>query len=127
MLVGDYADYIQSFIVIQGQSIRNHVEKSLDTGLLWPDPLVQLNPSFEPGEWTDELVQQNILHEECKKIFRIKEELQEEGRPLRLHRHQCEAIKAANTGDNYILTTGAGFGKSLAYIVPIVEQALHSN
>jgi len=66
------------------------------------------------------------LHEECRKIFRIKEEPQEEGRPLRLHRHQSEAIKAAKTGDNYILTTGTGSGKSLAYIVPIVENVLRS-
>jgi hypothetical protein len=57
MLVGDYADYIQSFIVIQDHNIRNHVEESLNTGLLWPDPLIKLNPSFEPGEWIGQLAE----------------------------------------------------------------------
>ena len=43
---------------------------------------------------------------------------------LRLHRHQREAIEAARTGDSYVLTTGTGSGKSLAYIVPIVDRVL---
>ncbi|MHC4560978.1 MAG: DEAD/DEAH box helicase, partial [Planctomycetota bacterium] len=124
LLVKDYSDYIQSFIVIQDPNIRSHVEENLNNGFLWPDPLIQLNPSFEPGEWIDDLVQQNVLHEECRKIFRIKDDPQKEGRRLRLHRHQSEAIKAAKTGENYILTTGTGSGKSLAYIVPIVDQVL---
>ena len=123
-LVKDYADYVQSFILIQDERIRNHVDENLEDGFLWPDPLIQMNPSFEPGEWIDELVQQEILHEECSRIFRIKQDPQEEGKPLRLHRHQSDAVKAAKTKNNYVLTTGTGSGKSLAYIVPIVDHVL---
>ena len=45
-------------------------------------------------------------------------------RCLRLHRHKREAIEAARTGDGYLLTTGTGSGKSLAYIIPIVDRVL---
>ena len=123
-LVQDYSDYIQSFILIQDPRVRGYVGQELANGLLWPEPLIQMNPSFEPGEWIDELVQQGILHEECSRIFRIKEDPDKEGKPLRLHRHQSDAVKAAKTGDNYVLTTGTGSGKSLAYIVPIVDHVL---
>ncbi|MGO8683537.1 MAG: DEAD/DEAH box helicase [Thermoleophilia bacterium] len=44
--------------------------------------------------------------------------------PLQLHRHQSEAIRVAASGSNYVLTTGTGSGKSLAYIIPIVDQVL---
>ncbi|HEY6408162.1 MAG TPA: DEAD/DEAH box helicase, partial [Ktedonobacteraceae bacterium] len=47
-----------------------------------------------------------------------------QGRPLRLHRHQSEAISVARSGASYVLTTGTGSGKSLAYIVPIVDYVL---
>ncbi|NVM23238.1 MAG: hypothetical protein HWN68_15820 [Desulfobacterales bacterium] len=114
-LVKDYADYVKSFILIQDERIRDHVEENLENGFLWPDPLIQMNPSFEPGEWIDELVQQEILHEECSRIFRTEKDRQEGGKPLRLHRHQSDAVKAAKTGNNYVLTTGTGSGKSLAY------------
>ncbi|MCK4390636.1 MAG: hypothetical protein KAV83_10430, partial [Desulfobacterales bacterium] len=76
-LVKDYANYVKSFILIQDGRIRNHVDENLEDGLLWPDPLIQMNPSFEPGEWIDELVQQEILDEECSRIFRIKQDPQE--------------------------------------------------
>ncbi|NCD18269.1 MAG: DEAD/DEAH box helicase, partial [Actinobacteria bacterium] len=45
-------------------------------------------------------------------------------RSLTLHRHQVDAIEAARTGHSYVLTTGTGSGKSLAYIVPIVGSVL---
>jgi len=39
------------------------------------------------------------------------------------HAHQREAIEVARSGKSYVLTTGTGSGKSLAYIVPIVDAA----
>jgi hypothetical protein len=59
----------------------------------------------------------------CRRIFRIKSADAPE-KPLRLHKHQADAIEAARSGDNYILTTGTGSGKSLAYIIPIVDHVL---
>ncbi len=86
--------------------------------------MIQLNPSFEPGEWIDELVDTGLLHEECRRVFRVKREPRGEGKPLRLHRHQADALRAAGRGGNYVLTTGTGSGKSLSYIVPIVDHVL---
>ena len=43
---------------------------------------------------------------------------------LRLHRHQVQGIRSARAGHSYVLTTGTGSGKSLAYIVPIVDHVL---
>lgn len=123
-LVQDYADYIQSFILIRDLQVREYVERELGNGLLWPEPLIQMNPSFEPGAWIDDLVQEGVIHDECSRVFRIKEIPEDEGKRLRLHRHQSDAIKAAKTGNNYVLTTGTGSGKSLAYIVPIVDHVL---
>jgi len=123
-LVKDYEEYIESFIQIQDKNVRELVEKNLSEGFLWPDPLIQMNPTFEPGEWIDKLVEKGILHNECSRIFRIKQVPQVTGKPLRLHRHQSDAVQAAKTGGNYILTTGTGSGKSLAYIVPIVDHVL---
>jgi ATP-dependent helicase YprA (DUF1998 family)/very-short-patch-repair endonuclease len=122
-LIKDYATYIESFINIGDARIRQHVDRELDEGLLWPDPLLQLNPSFEPGPWIDDLVADGTLHPLCSDIFRIKP-AGEPGKPLRLHKHQADAINAAKSAENYVLTTGTGSGKSLAYIIPIVDHVL---
>src|SRR5262249_46215826 len=45
---------------------------------------------------------------------------------LLLHAHQREAIAKAKEGKSYILTSGTGSGKSLTYIVPIVDHVLRN-
>jgi hypothetical protein len=123
-LLSSYAAYIRSFIQIRDPLIRDKVEAELNSGLLWPETLIQLNPSFEPGRTINELVDEGILDTGCRKVFRIKPDRRSEGRPLRLHRHQEEAVRVARGGSNYVLTTGTGSGKSLSYIVPVVDHVL---
>src|SRR5437899_381056 len=123
-LVEEYAEYTRSFVTIRDSRIRELVDQELERGLLWPEPMVQLNPSFEPGETIDQLVDAGILHPECRRIFRKDKGLNAVGEPLHLHRHQAEAVKIARSGRSYVLTTGTGSGKSLAYLIPIVDRVL---
>ena len=126
-LVNDYADFTRSFVNIRDERIFGRVDQELEAGLLWPHPIVQLNPAFKPGGTIDDLVDEGLLHERCRQIFRRgKSAASPEGEPLRLHRHQREAIEAARRGGNYVLTTGTGSGKSLSYIVPIVDHVLRN-
>ena len=124
-LIGDYSKYVTSFIQIRDEHIKQHVEEKLKSGVLWPEPLIQLNPCFEAGEWIDDLVARDILHEECSSIFRVKKgKTESSGSALRLHKHQFAAVLTASEGHNYVLTTGTGSGKSLSYIIPIVNHVL---
>jgi hypothetical protein len=52
-LIGDYADYIKSFIQIRDPHISEYVQQKLQEGVLWPEPLIQLNPLFARGEHTE--------------------------------------------------------------------------
>ena len=129
-LIEEYGQYATSFVHIADERIRERVDEELLGGLLWPEPLIQLNPAFEPGGFVNELVAQGILHPECERIFSAKSigpdgRVEDDG-PLRLHRHQTDAIEAANADANYVLTTGTGSGKSLTYIIPIVDRVLRS-
>jgi ATP-dependent helicase YprA (DUF1998 family)/very-short-patch-repair endonuclease len=128
-LITDYRHYAESFLTIKDERIRQHVAEELDNGLLWPDPALQLNPAFESGGLVDELVESGTLHPECSKIFRVDKRSGYEGtgKPLRLHKHQADAIRVAATGGDYVLTTGTGSGKSLSYIVPIVDHVLRTH
>ncbi len=123
-VVQDYGDYVRSFITIRDERIDRKVKEEMDGGFLWPAPLVQLNPSFEKGTKLEDLVASGTLHPECLNIFREKGEDGTLGPLFRLYRHQVDGIWAAASGDNYVLTTGTGSGKSLAYIVPIVDHVL---
>jgi len=124
-LVSDYRDYTRSFIKIGDPRIRQFVDGHLAGEGFWPQPLLQLNPTFKPGGTIDDLVAEGVLHEECSRVFRIgKSDSDHRGKQLLLHRHQRDAILEAAKSRSYVLTTGTGSGKSLAYIVPIVDHVL---
>ncbi len=55
-LVADYASYTRSFIKIADARISAKVESELNAGAFWPEPLLQLNPTFLPGGTIDDLV-----------------------------------------------------------------------
>src|ERR1043166_3248217 len=101
-LVGEYSQYVKNFIQIRDKPISDHVNQRLDEGMLWPEPLIQLNPSFEPGAWIDDLVKEGVLHAECGKIFRKDKTTTALGDKMRLHRHQEEAARVAKLGVNYV-------------------------
>ena len=123
-VISDYGAYVRSFLSIKDERIRRLVREEMDSGFLWPDPLIQLNPSFEAGETLQQLIDNQELHPECLNIFRDKRVSGSVGPPFRLHRHQIDGSRAARAGDSYVLTTGTGSGKSLSYIVPIVDHVL---
>ena len=126
-LIDTYRDYATSFMRIRDDRIRTCVEEALDSGRLWPHPRVGLNPAFEEGGTIEDLVEEGLLHPGAPSIFRLqKSPTDAVGRPLSLYRHQTEAIRVAANDRNYVLTTGTGSGKSLAYIIPIADHVLRT-
>jgi len=125
-VIDDYRRYVTSFMAFRDQRIRERVDAALSEGRLWPEPRIGLNPAFAPGGSVDDLVAEGLLHPGCRDIFRAGKQVGSAapGEPLRFHRHQVDAIRAGRAGQHFVLTTGTGSGKSLGYIVPIVDHVL---
>jgi len=123
-IIDNYRSFSTSFTKIRANDIKEFVNKAYDSGHYWPDPLIQLNPSFVTGQTVEELVKHNKLHAQCKDIFRFGREGANPGITAQLHKHQEEALGIAQKKESYVLTTGTGSGKSLAYMLPIVDHIL---
>ena len=123
-VVREYGRFSRSFTKIRSDDIHRFVKREYDGARFWPSPLIQFNPNFESGAWVDELVNNGVLHHECRKIFRLKRPEDPHGRAMRLYRHQVDAIEIAGRQESFALTTGTGSGKSLAYFIPIVDDVL---
>ncbi|WP_322768317.1 DEAD/DEAH box helicase [Frankia sp. Cr1] len=119
-LVRDYEEFVRGFLTIHDRRVSEHVERAIADGLLWPEAWLSLNPAFEPGGEITELARGGTdgLHPGCADIFRIG------GLSIRLHRHQRDAVELARSDASYVVTTGTGSGKSLTYLVPIVDHVL---
>lgn len=113
-IVDDYARYIRSFINISDPEIAGKVEESLSEGRLWPQPLLQFNPSYEKVGPVEKAVASGLLHDDVRYIF--------DG--YSLYRHQLEAIELGVSGTDFVVTSGTGSGKSLTYIGTIFNFLL---
>ena len=123
-LIKDYRNYTEGFLEIREPCLKEFVKLQLDNGALWPDPLLQINPSFAKGRSVDQMVHSGQLHPLCEQIFRYGKKANPPGVIACLHLHQEKAVLASQTGKPYVLTTGTGSGKSLSYILPIVNHTL---
>jgi Lhr-like helicase len=125
-LVSDYERFARSFTTIRAADIREQVDAAYASGRYWPEPLLQINPRFEPSETVEALVAEGRLHPDTSRIFRVGVPAghSDGGVPLRLHRHQREALALAQSGRSYVVTTGTGSGKSLCFFVPIIDAIL---
>jgi len=117
-VVDEYRKFAKSFTTIQAEDIRQQVESIYAEGRFWPEPLIQINPSYKRGANLDTLIGGGAIEPRTAEIFRA------DGAPLSLYKHQEQAIALAAQGESYVVTTGTGSGKSLCFFIPIVSAIL---
>ena len=113
-IVRDYREYIKSFVNIRDPRISRAVEDELDSGRLWPEPLIQFNPAFKPAGQIDDVVRSLSLHQGLSSAFH----------GFTLYKHQVEAISLGKLGKDFVVTSGTGSGKSLTYMGTILNDLL---
>ena len=120
-ILSDYKLYIDSFINIADNRILDSVRSDFESGNLYPEPLVQFNPSFESGGKVEDLVNDGILVKDFNNIF-----YDEKGSSWSIYKHQTEAIIKGNQGKSFVVTSGTGSGKSLTYISTIFNHLFNN-
>lgn len=113
-IINSYRSYIESFIHIKDIDIREKVAGEIRNGKLWPEPLVQFNPTFQTDVSLTDLIEEGLLHPELARIFSNR----------RLYRHQAEALRLGASNEEFVVTSGTGSGKSLTYIATIFNHVL---
>ena len=117
-VVDEYKRFATSFTTIHAPDIREQVEAIYAEDRYWPEPLIQINPSYKRSTDVGALIENDVLDPGCADIFR------ENGRPLCLYKHQEQAIALAAARESFVVTTGTGSGKSLCFFIPIVSRVL---
>jgi Lhr-like helicase len=117
-VVQEYEHFATSFTTIHARDIREQVKAIYGENRYWPEPLIQINPSYKRSTDIAKLVNNHVLDPRCAEIFQSK------GSPLSLYKHQEQAIALAAEGESFVVTTGTGSGKSLCFFIPIVNHVL---
>lgn len=133
-LIQHYQSFSRGFTLINAPDIQQRVNQLFEQEKRFcPDPLIQITPSYQIDCSIDDLVKQGVLHPNCLRIFchrnNSKGTLSQGNGPnrpqgLELFTHQRQAIDLAHQEKSYIVTSGTGSGKSLAFFIPIVNAIL---
>ncbi len=99
-VVAEYERFATSFTTIHAPDIRQQVAAIYAESRYWPEPLIQINPSYKRSKDVSTLVADRVLHPGCADIFCA------DGQPLSLYKHQEQAIALAAEGESFVVTTG---------------------
>ena len=121
-VIDQFGRYLMTTFPIADKAMAAQVREHLthDVGgerLIAKGPYVYLNRPFEQGPSVAELCADKALdlHPALKSIFSF------EG----VHKHQELALRSVKAGKNTVVATGTGSGKTEAFLLPIVDHALH--
>src|SRR5438874_12346090 len=88
-VVDEYRKFATSSTTIHADDIREQVEAIYAQGRFWPDPLIQINPSYKRGAKLEALIAGGAVDPRTAEIFR------DGDAPLSLYKHQEQAIALA--------------------------------
>lgn len=80
-------------------------------------PYISMSDPYKKGKSLKELADEGIVSKEILKIKNFHPE-------RKLYLHQEEAVRKANDGENLIVTTGTGSGKTESFLIPVINQLL---
>ncbi|MEF8726499.1 MAG: DEAD/DEAH box helicase, partial [Candidatus Bipolaricaulota bacterium] len=121
-----YRRYAESFQNFANESIREWINEQIEEGdLLWKEPYVELVRGFRRGCEFQDLVDDPSIpfHPDTWKSFG-REGSERGSEPYPLYKHQEESIRSVLRGNNTIIATGTGSGKTFCFMVPIVSKCL---
>ena len=115
-LKGSYKSYLESFVTIKDERIKEKVSDSIKHEELWPKALIQFNPNFEKGIGVKELIAKGFpIHPELEYFF---------DKPF--YKHQQDAIELGCQDKEFIVTSGTGSGKSRTFMATIFNYVLQN-
>ncbi|MGI8810544.1 MAG: DEAD/DEAH box helicase [Acidimicrobiales bacterium] len=115
-LKADYRRFTWTTYPVADPGLRAGLDRLVDEqALLWRGPFLSVQPRFAIGESLGDLVARLDMPTEVAAAFPV---------AGRLFCHQVAAIERIWAGQNTLVATGTGSGKTEAFLVPVVAHAV---
>ncbi len=119
-IAGSYRDYLRTTFAPADPLLRADLSAAIsDRNLLVRGPMLEATPPYTPGSSLHALVEQGLIH---PGMLDLDPEVFPPDRPL--HIHQEQAIRQIIEGNNTVVATGTGSGKTEAFLLPIIDSLL---
>lgn len=117
-IANKYRRYLTTMFDIKDQDYKSIFLKRLEESKTFEKgPYLDVTNSFAKGRSLQELIDAGIVSEDFKKIKRLYN-------IPNLHYHQEQALIKANDGENLIVSTGTGSGKTECFLLPLINELM---
>jgi superfamily II DNA/RNA helicase len=120
-----FRSYAESFVTPRNPEIAQFLRRGVEEeDLLWREPFVAQKRRYRLGKSVEALIREGLLPPEIRPLLRRNPENFQDLTPFHPYVHQEQALRAAHNGESFVVATGTGSGKSLAFGMPILAYAL---
>lgn len=121
----EFIDYVETTFSLADENLRRQFHDALE-GIIDAGPYLEINDVFKTGKSMNQLIDEGVL----SPLFRNLEA----GKPVTMNRmlpldrplylHQEKAITRIAGGDNLVISTGTGSGKTNCFLIPVIDELL---
>jgi DEAD/DEAH box helicase len=116
----DFIRYLLTAYPLRDRQLREKLREKLEQpGTVWQHPYLEGSQPYESAGSIKDLVEQSILHSRVADLFTPSDR--------RLYEHQQKAVQAVTDGENIIVATGTGSGKTECFLIPMLDVLLKGN
>jgi hypothetical protein len=120
-----YIDYITTSFDIADPAYKREFQKALrEEGMVAKGPFLDIGGAFETGRTLRQLMDAGLVSERFQDLEPVEEAERELKLDRPLYQHQETALLKANGGENLVVTTGTGSGKTESFLLPIIDHLL---
>lgn len=115
-----YINYLKTIKPFQDDELRREFARAIETpDMLVKGPLVQIALPYKKDLSIHQLVDEGVLSPRFEKLCS-----KALGYDRSLYAHQVNAIRKAVVGQNLVVSTGTGSGKTETFLIPILDHLL---
>jgi ATP-dependent helicase YprA (DUF1998 family) len=113
----DFIRYLLTAYPLRDRRLRDKLKDKLEQpGTVWQHPYLEGSQPYESAGSIRKLVDQSILHPLVADLFTPSDR--------HLYEHQQKAVQAVIGGENIIVATGTGSGKTECFLIPMLDMLL---
>ena len=113
----EYRQYIKSTFGFSDEVYQKMFIDEINKATLYKGPYIKATLPFKKGKALKDLISLNIASSEFYKLESV-------DLNRKLYIHQEEAFKKISSGENVVITTGTGSGKTESFLYPIINSIL---